>query len=262
MTRETFYTDHWQNIEDERVERYEKMFVWRDTHATLLQPLGLRVGSRVLDFGCGPGFVSVGMANIVGIDGHVYGVDLNRRFVQAASKRSDEISQVSFHAIENGRIPLADNSVDRVLCKNVLEYVPNVAETLKELRRVLEPTGRILVIDSDWRFVVVEPWGAERTRRFFEAASVAFKTPEIGRILRTQLLNAGFSDIDVQIQAGIDTTGGSLSVLRNMQSYATEFDSMRSDEANSLITEAENAVETGEYLFTLPQFLVTGANPD
>ncbi|MCY4095504.1 MAG: methyltransferase domain-containing protein [Gammaproteobacteria bacterium] len=258
MTRTTFYTDHWQHIEDERVTRYEQMFVWRDGHAVLLEPLDLRSGSHVLDFGCGPGFVSLGMANIVGTTGHVHGVDLNKQFVLVASERAAEIPQVSFHPIENGYVPLADNSVDRVLCKNVLEYVPSVTSTLTEFRRLLAPGGRVLVIDSDWQFVVVEPWGAERTSQFFDAASVAFKTPEIGRTLRSHLRNNGFEHVEVQIQAGVDTTGGSLSVLRNMASYATEFDSMDAREVDKLLTEAENAVETGEYLFSLPQFLVTG----
>lgn len=262
MTRATFYTDHWQHIEEERVSRYEQMFVWRDSHATLLEPLDLRIGSRVLDFGCGPGFVSLGMANIVRSTGHVYGVDLNKQFVLAASKRAVKTPQVTFHAIQDGSVPLANNLVDRALCKNVLEYVPSVSSTLAEIRRLLAPGGRVLAIDSDWRFVVVEPWGAERTARFFDAASVAFKTPEIGRVLRSELLNAGFDDVEVQIQAGVDTTGGSLSVLRNMASYATKYDSMDPREVEKLLTEAESAVENGAYLFALPQFSVTGINPD
>ena len=262
VKQSTYYTDHWRHIEAKRIERYEQMFVWRDEHARSLEPLDLQPGSRVLDFGCGPGFVSLGMADIVGSTGHVYGIDLNEHFVSVASKRATDIPQVSFHAIESEKIPLESNSVNRLLCKNVLEYVPDVSSTLNEFRRVLEPGGRVLVIDSDWRFVVVEPWGAERTRRFFEAASVAFKTPEIGRVLRTKFLKAGFQSVDVQIRAGADTTGGSLSVLRNMASYATEFDSMRSNEIVELIEEAENAIESGRYLFTLPQFFVTGINPD
>ena len=262
MAQTTFYTEHWQHIEDERVDRYEQMFVWREGYEELLLPLNLQSGSRVLDFGCGPGFVSLGMANIVGSAGHVYGVDLNNQFVSAASKRAVDIPQVSFHLVENGNIPLASNTVDRVLCKNVLEYVPSVSSTLIEFRRVLEPGGRVFVIDSDWRFIVVEPWGAERTTRFFNAASVAFRTPEIGRGLRSSLLDAGFESVEVQIQAGVDITGGSLSVLRNMASYASKFNAMRPEETSELIVEAEQAVKAGTYLFTLPQFLVSGINPN
>ena len=261
MTQTTFYTDHWQHIEAERVARYEQMFVWREGHPALLEPLNLQSGSRVLDYGCGPGFVSLGMADIVGSAGRVYGVDLNKQFLEAASKRAVDTPQVSFHAVEDGTISLANNTVDRVLCKNVLEYVPSVSSTLAEIRRVLEPGGRVLVVDSDWRFVVVEPWGAKRTARFFDAASIAFKTPEIGRTLRVSLLEAGFESVDVRIQAGVDVTGGSLSVLRNMASYASKFDAMRSEEANEMIVEAEDAVKDGSYLFSLPQFLVTGINP-
>ena len=262
VTQASFYTDHWKRIEDERIDRYEQMFVWREGHEALLKPLDLQHGSRVLDFGCGPGFVSMGMANLVGAKGHVYGVDLNERFIQDASNRAIDTSHVSFHAINDEKIPLDNNVVNRALCKNVLEYVPSVSSTLNEIRRVLEPGGRILVIDSDWRFVIVEPWGAERTARFFDAASVAFKTPEIGRVLRSRLLHSGFESVEVYIQAGVDTTGGSLSVLRNMASYASEFNSMPSDEVRELISEVESAVENGNFLFTLPQFVVTGINPD
>ena len=261
MTQETFYTDHWRHIEDERIARYEQMFVWREGHDALLKPLDIQRGSRVLDYGCGPGFVSIGMGNLVGSKGRVYGVDLNQQFVRDATNRAIETPHVSFHAIENGEIPLTDNVVNRALCKNVLEYVPSVSSTLNEIRRVLEPGGRVLVIDSDWRFVVVEPWGAQRTARFFDAASVAFKTPEIGRVLRSKLLNAGFESVEVRIQAGVDTTGGSLSVLRNMATYASEFNSIDSEEVSELMSEAESAVETGSFLFSLPQFLVFGINP-
>ncbi len=261
MTENTFYTDHWRDIEEERVARYERMFVWREGHASLLAPLDLRPGSRVLDYGSGPGFVTEGMAGIVGPTGQAYGVDLNAHFVGNATKRNSKSSNISFHLVDGNRIPLADACVDRLLCKNVLEYVPDVKITLAEFRRVLEPGGRLLLIDSDWGFVAVEPWGRERTRRFFDAAAPAFKEPEIGRKLRTYLLDAGFDDVDVRVQAGVDTEGGSLLVLRNMASYGGAFDSMSAGEIEALLEEAEAAVDDNRYLFCLPQFLVTGIRP-
>ena len=261
MNEDTFYTDHWQHIEDQRVARYERMFAWREGHAALLEPLDVRPGCRVLDYGCGPGFVARAMADLVGPDGRVYGVDINARFVAAASGRAEGVANLSYHQVENGRVPLADHAVDRLLCKNVLEYVPDLAATLAEFRRVLAPGGRMLAIDSDWGFVVVEPWGRERTERFFAAASAAFKTPEIGRILRAELLDAGFVDVEVSIRAGADTAGGGLAVLRNMASYAGAFDRMPATEIDGMLAEAEAAVETGRYLFCLPQFLVQARRP-
>ena len=265
MDENTFYTDHWRDIEDERVARYERMFQWRDGHAAMLEPLDLGAGSRVLDYGCGPGAVVLGMAGMVGPGGRAYGVDLNARFVADATRRAEGVDNVSYHLLEggsdNGRIPLPDGAVDRLLCKNVLEYVPDVRATLAEFHRVLEPGGRLLLIDSDWGFVVVEPWGRANTERFFRAASPAFKTPEIGRTLRSEVLEASFEDVEVRIQAGADTTGGSLAVLHNMASYAGTFDAMPAAEIARLLAEAEAAVDAERYLFSLPQFAVTGRRP-
>ena len=261
MTENTFYTDHWRQIDDERVGRYERMFVWREGHAALLAPLELRPGSRVLDYGCGPGFMTEGMARIVGPAGRAYGVDLNAGFVANASHRSSESDNISFHLVDGDCIPLDDTTVDRLLCKNVLEYVPDVQTTLAEFRRVLEPGGRLLLIDSDWGFVAVEPWGMERTKRFFDAAAPAFKEPEIGRKLRSHLLDAGFDHVDVRVQAGVDIEGGSLLVLRNMASYGGAFESMPAAEIDAMLDEAAAAVDDNRYLFCLPQFLATGVRP-
>ena len=261
MSENTFYADHWREIDDERVDRYERMFVWRDGHAVLLAPLELQPGSRVLDYGCGPGFVTEGMAGIVGFAGRAYGVDLNARFVANASNRNSSSNNLSFRRVDGNRIPLDDATVDRLLCKNVLEYVPDVQTTLAEFRRVLEPGGRLLLIDSDWGFVAVEPWGRERTKRFFDAAAPAFKEPEIGRKLRAHLLDAGFDGVQVRVQAGVDTDGGSLLVLRNMAGYGSAHDPISRDEIDSMLAEADVAIDGDRYLFCLPQFLVTGVRP-
>ena len=261
MDVNTYHTDHWRTIEDERVERYERMFVWRDGHAELLAPLGLEPGCRVMDYGCGPGFVSIGMAGMVAPGGQVHGVDINARFVADATGRAADVDNVSFHLVQDGRIPLADGAVNRALCKNVLEYVPDLSATLAEFHRVIQPGGRLLAIDSDWGFVIVEPWGRATTERFFNAAAPAFKEPEIGRSLRGHLLDAGFEDVQVTVRAGVDTEGGSLLVLRNMASYATQFDLLTKEEADTLLARAEEAVPAGRFLFCLPQFLVTATRP-
>ena len=157
--------------------------------------------------------------------------------------------------------------MDRVLCKNVLEYVPDVDATLAELRRVLAPGGRIHIMDSDWGFVVVEPWGKENVDRYFAAASVAFREPHIGRKAPGLLSKHGFRDVEVRIQAFADTQGRSLPVIRNMRSYigaaldAGSDTGLSGEQADALVAEAEGAVEEGRFLFSLPQFLVTGTRP-
>ncbi len=264
MDIDTYYTDHWKHIEEERIARYERMFEWRDGQAALLAPAAVRAGHRVLDFGSGPGFMALALADMVGGSGRVDGVDINARFVADATARAKGRENVSFHQVTGVELPLSDGAVDRVLCKNVLEYVPDVDATLAELRRVLAPGGRMHIIDSDWGFVIVEPWGKENVERYFAAASVAFKEPHIGRKAQGLLVRHGFADVEVHILAFADTQGRSLPMIRNMRSYidaalaAGGENALSGDEADALLAEAERAVGEGTFLFSLPQFLVTG----
>ena len=267
MDIDTYYTDHWKHIEEERIARYERMFEWRDGQAALLAPAAIESGHRVLDFGSGPGFMALAIADMVGESGRVDGVDINERFVADATTRAEGRSHVSFHHVTGADIPLPDAAVDRVVCKNVLEYVPDLDATLAELRRVLAPGGRIHIMDSDWGFVLVEPWGKENVDRYFAAASVAFREPYIGRKAPGLLARHGFDDIEVRIQAFADTQGRSLPVIRNMRSYieaaleAGADTGLSGDEAEMLLETAERAVGEGTFLFSLPQFLVTGTKP-
>ena len=72
---------------------------------------------------------------------------------------------------------------------------------------------------------------------------------------------AGFEVESATIEASLDTTGGGLSVLRNMRRYIGVFNTLRPEEADELIEAAEQAVGDGSYLFALPQFVVTANKP-
>ena len=257
MDRETFYTDHWRHIEPERIDRYEQMFVWHDAQAELLKPAGLTSGMRVLDVGSGPGFFARGVADLVA-PGRVDGVDINAEFVRSANARFADCDAVAFHAIEDHVLPFSDATFDRVICKNVLEYVPDLSATLAEVARVLKPGGRVQIIDSDWGFVIVEPWPPATVNRFFEAASPAFKTPHIGRKAAGALARVGFTDVQIRLSPFVDQSGRGLHVLRNMASYIETFDTMPMEEVQDLLAQVEETAAAGQFLFCLPQFLITG----
>ncbi len=257
----TFYTDHWKVIEAERLARYEQMFVWRPEQARLLEPAGIAAGQRVLDLGCGPGFLSLALAEMVGRNGAVHGVDINLRFVADARARAvqRDLSHVHFHHLDSAALPLGDAAVDRVIAKNVLEYVPDLPEPLSEAVWVLAPGGKLHAIDSDWGFVIVEPWGKDTVDRFFAAAAPAFREPHIGRKLPAAFHAVGLRDIDVRFVPIVDRSGALLSVLRNMRSYIRTFATMPDAEVDELMAQAERGIEEGTYMACLPQFLVTGS---
>ena len=260
MNIDTFYTDHWVDIEDERVERYEKMFQWRPEQEALLAPADIGEGHHVLDFGCGPGFLTRALADRVGAQGEACGVDINERFVRDANTRAsgDDISNVSYHHLDGTTLPFDAASFDRAVAKNVLEYVPDAAASLAEITRVLKPGGRLHAVDSDWGFVVVEPWAKAEVDEFFAAAGPAFKEPLIGRKLVGLFSAAGLGDIQVTLLPMVDRTGAAKGVLLNMAHYIGSFATLDLEVVAARMAAVDTAINEGTYLFCLPQFLVTG----
>jgi SAM-dependent methyltransferase len=118
----------------------------------LLEMADLQPGEAVLDIACGTGLVTFPAAAAVGAKGKVVGTDISEEMVniirEDAAKR--EIRHASFERMDGEELSLADGSFDAALCALGLMYFPDPIQSLKEMRRVLKPGGR----------VVVNVWGA------------------------------------------------------------------------------------------------------
>jgi ubiquinone/menaquinone biosynthesis C-methylase UbiE len=257
---QSFYRDHWVEVEPERMERYAAMFQWRENQEALIAPAQIGEGHVVADYGCGPGGLAIELARRVGASGKVVALDINREFLertQALASTEGLAERIDARLMEDERVPIDDGSIDRVVCKNVLEYVPDPEATIGEFYRVLRPGSIAHVSDSDWGTIVLEPMGESFTR-IMSAASVAFRTPRIGRNLYGMFRRAGFRDIRVQVLTSADTTGGMLPVIRNMAAYARVSGQFEEAELEAFLENVDRAVSDQTYLALLPQFLVTG----
>jgi 2-polyprenyl-3-methyl-5-hydroxy-6-metoxy-1,4-benzoquinol methylase len=112
---------------------------------TLLGP-HLRQGARWLDAGCGSGYLSREMARS---GATVVGVDAAAGMVaESVARAAGEPSagQMSFQQVDSiERLPFGDASFDGVLCSSVIEYVPDYAQAIRELGRVLRPGGVVVL---------------------------------------------------------------------------------------------------------------------
>jgi ubiquinone/menaquinone biosynthesis C-methylase UbiE len=258
---ESYYRDHWVEIDAERLAAYDEMFRWRPEMDPLIAPAEIAAGQTVLDYGCGPGWLAIELARRVGPAGRVHAVDLNEEFLARAAHHAAAGGvgdRIRFARMEGDRIALDDRTLDRVVTKNVLEYVPDLATTLREFRRVLRPDGRLHVVDSDWGMLVVEPIGPEPIAELFAAAAMAYKTPLVGRKLYNAMRDAGFRDVRLQIVASADTRGHFSPIVRNMAAYARESGRLEPAKIDAVLAALERALADGSYLLVLPQFLVTG----
>lgn len=99
---------------------------------------------RVLDFGCGPGVMSLALA----CEGYeVTGVDGSERMIRVAEQRSPRhgSANVHFEVMDSESFSLAPQSYDAVVCSSVLEYVKDDEKLLRNLAGVLRPGGILLI---------------------------------------------------------------------------------------------------------------------
>ncbi len=116
----------------------------------VLKSLELRVGEQVLDIGSGPGLLAQDLAKCVGKTGRVHGIDLAENMVESARTRCAEQPWTEFQVADAMSLPFPDGTFDVVVSTQVYEYVPDLEGALAELRRVLRPNGRGLIVDTDW----------------------------------------------------------------------------------------------------------------
>lgn len=260
MARNPFYKDHWVSIDQERLDRYERMFQWNAASSTLYEPADIRPKHIVADFGCGPGHTAIEIAKWVGPGGHVHALDINSDFVSQSRKNADAAGvgdRVTAHQCNGSVLPLADESLDRLTTRNTIIYVDDPERTIREFRRVLRTGGKVHAIEGDWPMMIIEPVPSKDWAVLVDAASHACRTPDIGRKLYGLMGRAGFSDINVQVVTRPDTDGRLLPMIKNMAEYARGSGKMNYADTEKILSTIEQAIPDGSYLALAPQFVVT-----
>lgn len=111
----------------------------------LIQFAGVRAGEAVLDVATGPGTVARLAAERVGTSGRVVGIDLSGPMLEVARSKPAEPGSAAIEFLQRSAddLQLPDGSFDVVLCQQGLQFFPNQTAALREMRRVLNPGGRV-----------------------------------------------------------------------------------------------------------------------
>jgi ubiquinone/menaquinone biosynthesis C-methylase UbiE len=107
---------------------------------------------KVVDLGAGSGHYSMAAAQIVGADGKVYAVDVQEDMLKHLKSSAIERKLRNVETVwGNAELPrgttLREHSVDAGIISNTLFQIHDKAAVASELRRILKPGGRLLVID-------------------------------------------------------------------------------------------------------------------
>jgi ubiquinone/menaquinone biosynthesis C-methylase UbiE len=181
----------------------------------------LQPGMRLVDCGCGPGSITIGLASHVA-PGEVTGVDIEAAQVEKANAlaAAKEVNNMRFETASVYELPFADASVDAVFSNAVLQHLRDPQAALIEMHRILKPGGVLGVrtIDADGN---LEYPAHERTQKLGEWIEQLQREQghnrRLGKQLRSLVRHAGF--VRTIATASYDRYG----TLEEMQSIANAF---------------------------------------
>jgi len=140
---------YWDSVADtvarERSEILsgEQSVCWETALSTLLSA---KKALRILDAGCGSGFLSVILKRL----GHnVTGIDISPVMIQCAYETASSFGQrIEYRIMDCGDMDFGDESFDAIVCCEALSYMQDAKHVLTEFRRVLKKGGYIIIFDT------------------------------------------------------------------------------------------------------------------
>ena len=251
----------------EAASQLEALYLTSDVIAqrsATLRQLQLSEGERIIDIGCGPGFLCESMAEVVGETGCVVGIDISADLVGLADGRNTR-DWLSYRVSNAVAIKSLDASFDVAVCTQVAEYIPDVAKVISEAYRVLKPGGRAVFIATDWDGVI---WHSEipvRMSAVMKSWEAHCAHPQLPRSLSERLRNAGFSLKEVStfpilnLEWSNDNYSKGLSKL--IQNFVGARNDVAVDELADWTEEHPHLSDKGQYFFCSNRFIFYVSKP-
>jgi ubiquinone/menaquinone biosynthesis C-methylase UbiE len=227
--------------------------------AAFLQALSPRPAERVIDVGAGPGLLCAAIAEAVGAEGRVCGVDVSEPLLDFARSRCAAFPQAEFLLADATRLPLPDACFDAAISTQVLEYVPDVDAALAEIRRVLRPGGRAVIVDTDWSTLVWKAPDPLRAARVLAAWNLHVPDPHLPRTLARRLERAGLPLQSAQVlplfNPAFAEATYSNRLIDLIVAYVSAQGEAGADEAREWASTLRAAGAAGEWFFSLNRYL-------
>ncbi len=148
-----------QNID--HIERVIGVF-----NSHLLSAAAPRAGEIVLDVGCGGGSISAALAQYVGTDGEVLGVDISTVILEAARTRQADVSNLRLELGDAASFEFESNYFDLFTSRFGVMFFDGPVDAFRNLRAALKSDGRTAFIC--WRALAENPWMAAPADAAFE----------------------------------------------------------------------------------------------
>jgi len=184
--------------------------VWRPHASRLWKRAGFTPGQCLADVGCGPGYASMDLAEIVGPTGRVISIDRSRRFLDAleATARAKNLTQIETHELDLDQAALPDVRLDGAWVRWVFSFVTQPESLLRRIAERLRPGGVIALHE----YVDYRAWRFSPRSAPFEAFVL--------EVMASWRANGGEPDIGLELPRWLDSLGFEFLVLRPITEVA------------------------------------------
>ena len=230
-----------------------------------LEAMALQAGQTALDIGCGPGYLTLEMAQQVSKQGRVIAVDTSQPMLDVARARCSGLKQIEFHLADAAALPCPDASIDVAAAVQVYLFAPDLGVVVRELARVLRPGGHAVVIDTDWDSVVWHSSDRDRMERLLAVWTRRYVNARIARLLPGALRRSGLkvehADAIALVELDPGETTYSGSQATELARYVVSTGGIPATEATAWQEDLRSLAAQGEYFFSLNRYVFVASKP-
>lgn len=175
--------------------------IWHGWKWKSLKPHLKDLEGEILDIGCADGTLTAKIDSFLP-KANLTGLDLYFKAIKLAKKI---YPQVNFVVADARSMPFGDNNFDAVVCVEALEHIPNNHLVLKEIKRVLKKSGKLIVVqDTDnWVFKIIWFIWTRWKGKVWNNAHIACLTPKkLAKLLSSsgfKIKNKKFSHLGLEV---------------------------------------------------------------
>jgi arsenite methyltransferase len=139
-------------LEDPKRDAYQKPH-------EVLTALAIKPGEMIADIGAGSGYFTFGLAHHVGDKGKVYAVDVSPEMILHLNRRIRELKAINVSSIlaDPDDPLLPESSVNRFFFSNSWHHIENQRKYLSLIKKILNPSGEVIMIDFHKKELPVGP---------------------------------------------------------------------------------------------------------
>ncbi|GAA3104804.1 hypothetical protein GCM10010464_79990 [Pseudonocardia yunnanensis] len=246
--------------------RTERLYASPDVEAQrkyVMSLLAPQPGERVLDVGSGPGYLLALIAEAVGSTGATHGLEQSLAMNELAAARTSGTPWAHIDEGDAVALPYPDGTFDAAVSTQVYEYVADITGALSELRRVLRPGGRALILDTDADSLVWHTADLELHRRVLAAWEEHLVHPRLPRTLPGLLRRAGFEitgrHVYVMFNPQMAPDSFSIRMMDTMANFVVGRQGLTEADAQAWRADLRARSAEGDYVYSMNRyvFLVT-----